>query len=197
MNDGLDLSPQDLLHRRRADATQCHLPLLFLHVSARVLWRRWPCPPSVPLPVPGAGHNRRVTMDHDSEIADLVRSPLGLPHARQHLDTGADGEMMLDEGTVYIDSEKSRGDRAFEVRRAVGIARDIGPRFEVRFDGSALRVRVRDGLARLREPPVARRKARGGSDGRPRRATSRARAWSRLGGGRRGCAPIRCGGTGR
>ncbi len=57
--------------------------------------------------------------------------------------------MMLAEGTVCIDSEKSRGDRAFEVRRAVGIARDIGPRFEVRFDGSALRVRVRDGLVRL------------------------------------------------
>ena len=31
----------------------------------------------------------------------------------------------------------------------MGVARDIGTRFEVRFNGSALRVRVRDGLVRL------------------------------------------------
>jgi hypothetical protein len=41
-------------------------------------------------------------MDHDSEIADLVRSPLGLPHARQHLDTGADGDWIEDERRIDL-----------------------------------------------------------------------------------------------
>ncbi len=59
-------------------------------------------PPSVPLPVPGAGHNRRVTMDHGSEIADLVRSQVGLPRARQHLNTGADGDWIEDERRIDL-----------------------------------------------------------------------------------------------
>jgi len=61
----------------------------------------------------------------------------------------SDSTLVLDEGAIYVDSGESRGDRSLEVRTAVGVARDIGTRFEVRFNGSALRVRVRDGLVRL------------------------------------------------
>ena len=58
-------------------------------------------------------------------------------------------EITLEEGSIYIDSGKDLGDPALEVRTAVGVVRDVGTRFEVRFNGSDLRVRVRDGLVRL------------------------------------------------
>lgn len=61
----------------------------------------------------------------------------------------SDITMVLDEGTIYVDSGKARGDRSLEVRTPLGVARDVGTRFEVRFNGSAVRVRVRDGLVRL------------------------------------------------
>ena len=44
----------------------------------------------------------------------------------------SDDTLALDEGTIYVDSGDSRGARSLEVRTAVGIARDIGTRFEVR-----------------------------------------------------------------
>lgn len=55
----------------------------------------------------------------------------------------------LEEGSIYIDSGKNLADNALEIRTAVGVVRDVGTRFEVRFKGSDLRVRVRDGLVRL------------------------------------------------
>ncbi len=61
----------------------------------------------------------------------------------------SDGTLTLDEGRIYVDSGDGPGARSLEVRTAVGVARDIGTRFEVRFNGSALVVRVRDGLVRL------------------------------------------------
>jgi hypothetical protein len=56
--------------------------------------------------------------------------------------------LVLDQGAIYVDSGVGR-DASLEVRTAVGSVRDIGTRFEARFNGSALRVRVRDGLVRL------------------------------------------------
>ncbi len=61
----------------------------------------------------------------------------------------SDGAMVLDEGAVYVDSGDGPAARPLEVRTRLGVARDIGTRFEVRLDGSSLRVRVRDGLVRL------------------------------------------------
>lgn len=57
--------------------------------------------------------------------------------------------LVLDEGTIYIDSGTSRGAGDLEIRTRLGVARDIGTRFEVRVDGAALRVRVRDGLVHV------------------------------------------------
>lgn len=61
----------------------------------------------------------------------------------------SDTTLVLDKGAIYVDSGGGHGARSLEVHTAVGVARDIGTRFEVRFSGSALRVRVRDGLVRL------------------------------------------------
>ena len=61
----------------------------------------------------------------------------------------SDDTLALDAGRIYVDSGDSRGARSLEIRTAVGVARDIGTRFEVRLTGSALRLRVRDGLVRL------------------------------------------------
>lgn len=61
----------------------------------------------------------------------------------------SDTSLALDQGTIYIDSGARPGDRPLEVRTPLGVARDVGTRFEVRFDGSSLRVRVRDGLVQL------------------------------------------------
>jgi ferric-dicitrate binding protein FerR (iron transport regulator) len=55
----------------------------------------------------------------------------------------------LDEGAIYVDSSRAPGGGQLEVRTPVGMARDIGTRFEVRFSRSTLRVRVRDGLVTL------------------------------------------------
>lgn len=61
----------------------------------------------------------------------------------------SDATMVLDEGAIYIDSGDSRGARSLEVRTKLGVVRDIGTRFAVRLNGSALTVRVRDGVIRL------------------------------------------------
>lgn len=56
--------------------------------------------------------------------------------------------LVLERGAIYVDS--GPGDSSpIEVRTRLGVARDIGTRFEVRLDTSALRVRVRDGLVQL------------------------------------------------
>lgn len=57
--------------------------------------------------------------------------------------------LALDTGRIYVDSGDRRGARSLEVRTPVGVARDIGTRFEVRLTGSVLRLRVRDGFVRL------------------------------------------------
>ena len=57
--------------------------------------------------------------------------------------------LALEAGAIYVDSGNAPGAPSLEVRTALGVARDIGTRFEVRFNGSALRVRVRDGLVRV------------------------------------------------
>jgi FecR-like protein len=61
----------------------------------------------------------------------------------------SEATLVLEEGAIYVDSEASRGAGVLEVRTKLGVARDIGTRFEVRFDGAALRVRVRNGLVQL------------------------------------------------
>jgi ferric-dicitrate binding protein FerR (iron transport regulator) len=66
--------------------------------------------------------------------------------------------LALDEGTIYIDSGGATGAPALEVRTPIGVARDIGTRFEVRLLDEELRVRVRDGRVQLmqsREPHEA------------------------------------------
>jgi ferric-dicitrate binding protein FerR (iron transport regulator) len=57
--------------------------------------------------------------------------------------------IILEEGAIYVHSGGGREAGALEVRTTLGVARDIGTRFEIRIDGSALRVRVREGLVQL------------------------------------------------
>jgi ferric-dicitrate binding protein FerR (iron transport regulator) len=61
----------------------------------------------------------------------------------------SDAALVLDEGTVYVDSGAG-GTGTLEVRTPLGVARDIGTRFEVRVEASTLRVRVRDGFVQLK-----------------------------------------------
>lgn len=61
----------------------------------------------------------------------------------------SEAALALEAGAIYVDSGNAPNAPSLEVRTALGVARDIGTRFEVRFNGSALRVRVRDGLVRL------------------------------------------------
>lgn len=65
----------------------------------------------------------------------------------------------LDAGAVYVDAGVDP--RAVEVRTPLGVARDIGTRFEVRLGESSLRVRVRDGLVRLTQGDQSHNAARG------------------------------------
>ncbi len=57
--------------------------------------------------------------------------------------------LVLDEGAIYVDADARAATDGLEVRTALGVARDVGTRFEVRLTGGALRVRVRDGLVRV------------------------------------------------
>jgi ferric-dicitrate binding protein FerR (iron transport regulator) len=61
--------------------------------------------------------------------------------------------LVLEEGAVYVDAGGA-GD-PIAVRTRLGVVRDVGTRFEVRVSGSALRVRVRDGLVRLTRDGVS------------------------------------------
>ena len=54
----------------------------------------------------------------------------------------------LARGAVYVDSGNEPQD-PIEVRTALGVARDIGTRFEVRYGDLQLTIRVRDGLVSL------------------------------------------------
>jgi ferric-dicitrate binding protein FerR (iron transport regulator) len=62
--------------------------------------------------------------------------------------------LSLGRGAIYVDSgsnARSGGERdGIVVRTALGTAREIGTRFEVRLDGETLRVRVRDGRVSVR-----------------------------------------------
>jgi ferric-dicitrate binding protein FerR (iron transport regulator) len=57
----------------------------------------------------------------------------------------------LEQGAVYVDSGNGSLNSALEVRTALGTARDIGTRFEVRVERDTLRIRVRDGLVRVNQ----------------------------------------------
>ena len=57
------------------------------------------------------------------------------------------GVLALERGAVYVDSHRSP--TSLEIRTPLGIARDVGTRFEVRLDDHSLRVRVRDGLVEV------------------------------------------------
>ncbi len=65
----------------------------------------------------------------------------------------SDATLVLDEGAIYVDSGDSRGAGSLEIRTKLGVVRNIGTKFEVRLNGSALRVRVRDGMVRLSQNP--------------------------------------------
>jgi ferric-dicitrate binding protein FerR (iron transport regulator) len=56
----------------------------------------------------------------------------------------SDRAVDLSRGAVYVDSEGA-GHLGIEVRTAFGVAREVGTQFEVRTDGDALTVRVREG----------------------------------------------------
>lgn len=93
-------------------------------------------------------------------VGEVIETPGGLASLRLsggasvRLDRGtqlhlvSETALVLGRGAIYVDSGDGYAG-SLEVRTALGVARDIGTRFEVRFTGSALRVRVRDGLVRL------------------------------------------------
>jgi ferric-dicitrate binding protein FerR (iron transport regulator) len=56
--------------------------------------------------------------------------------------------VVLDRGAVYVDSDFAEG-TGIAVQTALGVARDIGTRFEVRSDDDGLIVRVRGGIVSL------------------------------------------------
>ncbi len=55
----------------------------------------------------------------------------------------------LERGAVYVDSDGA-GPSSIEVRTAFAVAHDVGTQFEVRLDHRAMRVRVREGLVRIK-----------------------------------------------
>ncbi len=61
-------------------------------------------------------------------------------------------ELVLDEGTVYIDNPRETTVRRFAVRTALGVVRDTGTQFEAALVGAALRLRVREGAVSLERP---------------------------------------------
>lgn len=56
--------------------------------------------------------------------------------------------MALDAGAIYVEAADG-SDSLLEVQTPLGVARDIGTRFEVRLHETALVVRVRDGIVRV------------------------------------------------
>jgi hypothetical protein len=58
--------------------------------------------------------------------------------------------LSLDRGAVYLDSGPEGGAGGVEVRTPLGVARDVGTQFEVRYEpAGALRIRVREGAVDL------------------------------------------------
>jgi ferric-dicitrate binding protein FerR (iron transport regulator) len=76
-----------------------------------------------------------------SEDGRSVRLAAG---SRMHWD--AADRLTLESGAVYVDSGRSGGiGSSFEVHTPRGVVRETGTQFEVRLEGGALRVRVREG----------------------------------------------------
>lgn len=57
----------------------------------------------------------------------------------------APGRLYVSRGTVYVDSGVIPGVRRVEIVTPAGTARDIGTQFELQVEGTALRLRVREG----------------------------------------------------
>lgn len=69
----------------------------------------------------------------------------------------------LERGTVYVDSHAASSGGSVEIRTPLGVATDVGTRFEVRLRDSSLRVRVREGIVNVtRDGRI--HEARGGSE---------------------------------
>ncbi len=71
----------------------------------------------------------------------------------------SDRVLALERGALYIDSRESPG--TLEIRTALGTARNIGTRFEVRLDDASLTVRVRDGRVAIDRDGETHEAARG------------------------------------
>ncbi len=65
------------------------------------------------------------------------------------LDLVAESTLVLEHGAVYVDSQRASADAGLEIRTHLGVASDVGTRFEVRISGANMRVRVRDGLVNV------------------------------------------------
>lgn len=61
----------------------------------------------------------------------------------------APGRLFVSRGTVYVDSGVIPGVRRVEIDTPAGTARDIGTQFELQVEGTALRLRVREGLVSI------------------------------------------------
>jgi ferric-dicitrate binding protein FerR (iron transport regulator) len=117
------------------------------------------------IPRPGGAPGRVST--HDSvragswiETDTHARAALGLMDGTSvRIDTGSRarlvsaGVLELTAGSVYVDT--GRETAGFEVKTALGTARDVGTQFEVRLGERTLRLRVRTGRVDLRHGPHA------------------------------------------
>lgn len=116
------------------------------------------------VPAPGGEGGNTVfagTVVETSGTATAARAALRLSGgAAVRLDAGTRLEVLsasvlaLDRGAVYVDSGPAGGAGGIEVRTPLGVARDIGTQFEVRYEpmeeaGSSLRIRVREGVVDL------------------------------------------------
>lgn len=114
------------------------------------------------LPAPGGEHGNTLfagTVVATSRAASGARAALRLAGGtavrldeETRLELVSATVLALEQGAVYVDSG---GGAAVEVRTPLGVARDIGTRFEVRLEAAAgaessLRIRVRDGVVDLR-----------------------------------------------
>jgi ferric-dicitrate binding protein FerR (iron transport regulator) len=82
-----------------------------------------------------------VALDRGGELRLGANTSLTLVEPRR---------IALEAGAVYYDSGRRSPDGdAFAIETPRGTVRDIGTRFEVRVDGTTVRIRVRDGTVRL------------------------------------------------
>ncbi|MCP4660442.1 MAG: FecR domain-containing protein [bacterium] len=61
----------------------------------------------------------------------------------------ADAVIALERGAVYVDSHAAPAGVSVEIRTPLGVATDVGTRFELRLRESSLRVRVREGIVNV------------------------------------------------